>query len=67
MGARIAMRAATSGKASFSRLALIDPPVSGPGRRPYPSKLPWYVDSIRLAVKGIDAEGMKSLLPDLDG
>jgi N-formylmaleamate deformylase len=37
---------------SFSRLALIDPPVSGPGRRAYPSKLPWYVDSIRLAREG---------------
>jgi N-formylmaleamate deformylase len=63
MGARIAMRAANSGKAAFSRLALIDPPVSGPGRRPYPSKLPWYVDSIRLALKGIDAEGMKAFCP----
>ncbi len=63
MGARIAMRAAVSGKAGFARLALIDPPVSGPGRRPYPSKLPWYVDSIRLAVQGIDAEGMKVFCP----
>lgn len=63
MGARIAMRAAISGKAGFTRLALIDPPVSGPGRRPYPSKLPWYVDSIRLAVQGIDAEGMKAFCP----
>lgn len=63
MGARIAMRAAKAGKITFSRLALIDPPVSGPGRRPYPSKLPWYVDSIRLAMKGIDAEGMKTFCP----
>ncbi|CAN7712407.1 alpha/beta hydrolase [Phyllobacterium sp. LjRoot231] len=63
MGARIAMRASTSAEASFSRLALIDPPVSGPGRRPYPSKLPWYVDSIRLSVKGIDAEGMRAFCP----
>ncbi|MGO6679011.1 alpha/beta fold hydrolase [Rhizobium leguminosarum] len=62
MGARIAMRAANTGGA-FSRLALIDPPVSGPGRRPYPSKLPWYVDSIRLALAGIDAEGMKAFCP----
>ena len=62
MGARIAMRAANTG-GEFSRLALIDPPVSGPGRRPYPSKLPWYVDSIRLALAGIDAEGMKAFCP----
>jgi N-formylmaleamate deformylase len=63
MGARIAIRASASAKASLSRLALIDPPVSGPGRRPYPSKLPWYVDSIRLSLKGIDAEGMKAFCP----
>ncbi|MGO7515492.1 alpha/beta hydrolase, partial [Rhizobium ruizarguesonis] len=44
MGARIAMRAANTG-CEFSRLALIYPPVSGPGRRPYPSKLPWYVEA----------------------
>ncbi|AYG62387.1 alpha/beta fold hydrolase [Rhizobium jaguaris] len=63
MGARIAMRAAVSAEGAFSRLVLVDPPVSGPGRRPYPSKLPWYVDSITLAEKGIDAEGMKAFCP----
>ena len=63
MGARIAIRAAVAAPLAFSRLALIDPPVSGPGRRAYPSKLPWYVDSIRLALKGIDAEGMKAFCP----
>lgn len=62
MGARIAMRAATSG-GDFSRLVLVDPPVSGPGRRLYPSKLSWYVDSIRLALGGTDAEGMKAFCP----
>jgi N-formylmaleamate deformylase len=63
MGARIALRAATTSKAAFRRLALIDPPVSGPGRRPYPSKLPWYVDSIRLSLVGIDGDGMKAFCP----
>jgi N-formylmaleamate deformylase len=63
MGARIAIRAAVSAPTAFSRLALIDPPVSGPGRRAYPSKLPWYVDSIRLSLTGIDAEGMKAFCP----
>jgi N-formylmaleamate deformylase len=63
MGARVAMRAAISGKVDLSRIVLVDPPVSGPGRRPYPSKLPWYVDSIQLAEKGIDAEGMKAFCP----
>ncbi|MCZ6992498.1 alpha/beta hydrolase, partial [Salmonella enterica] len=28
-----------------------------------PSQLPWYVDSIRLARRGIDAEGMRAFCP----
>lgn len=63
MGARVAIRAAASGKADFSRLVLVDPPVSGPGRRAYPSKLAWYVDSIRMASKGADADGMRAFCP----
>lgn len=63
MGARIAIRAASSGPAGLTRLVLVDPPVSGPGRRAYPSKLPWYVDSMALARKGCDAEGMRSFCP----
>ena len=63
MGARIALRAASRNAAGMARLVLVDPPVSGPGRRPYPSKLPWYVDSIRLAEKGINAEGMRAFCP----
>jgi N-formylmaleamate deformylase len=63
MGARIAMRASNRAPHAFSRLALIDPPVSGPGRRAYPSKLPWYVDSIALAEKGMNADAMKAFCP----
>ena len=60
MGARIAARAATRNAAGMAQLVLVDPPVSGPGRRAYPSKLPWYVDSIALAEKGMDAEAMRA-------
>jgi N-formylmaleamate deformylase len=63
MGARIAARAASKQPAHIARLILVDPPVSGPGRRAYPSKLPWYTDSIRLATAGIDAEGMRAFCP----
>lgn len=63
MGARIGLRAAIRGGAGFGRLVLVDPPVSGPGRRPYPSQLPWYVDSIELAAKGMDAEAMRAFCP----
>ncbi|QQX85203.1 alpha/beta hydrolase [Cupriavidus necator] len=63
MGARIGIRAARSKPAGLTRLVLVDPPVSGPGRRPYPSQLPWYIDSIRLARHGIDVEGMRRFCP----
>ena len=60
MGARIAARAALHAPRGLASVALIDPPVSGPGRRDYPGKLPWYVDSMALARSGIDAEGMRA-------
>lgn len=64
MGARFILRAATRHPdAPFSRLALIDPPVSGPGRREYPGKLPWYVDSIRQAEQGMSATDMLAFCP----
>ncbi|QUN29238.1 alpha/beta hydrolase [Cupriavidus sp. KK10] len=63
MGARIGIRAAGSKPAGLTHLVLVDPPVSGPGRRPYPSQLPWYIDSIRLAQQGIDVEGMRRFCP----
>jgi N-formylmaleamate deformylase len=57
MGGRIAIRAARAHPLQASRIVLVDPPVSGPGRRPYPANLAWYVDSMRLMreAAGIDA------------
>lgn len=63
MGARIAARAAGRIKSGLNRVVLVDPPASGPGRRAYPSKLPWYVDSMALARAGTDAEGMREFCP----
>lgn len=63
MGARIGVRAAVRDGSNIGRLILVDPPVSGPGRRAYPSKLDWYVDSIRLAQIGMDAEAMRAFCP----
>lgn len=63
MGGRIAVRAARNADAALARMVAVDPPVSGPGRRPYPAQLPWYVDSIRLARRGIDADGMRKFCP----
>lgn len=63
MGARFALRAAARGAPGLQRLVLIDPPVSGPGRREYPSKLPWYVDSIRQAQTGMSGDDMRAFCP----
>jgi len=63
MGARIGARTAAMRPAGLARLAMIDPPVSGPGRRPYPAQLPWYLDSMALAREGTDLEGMRRFCP----
>jgi N-formylmaleamate deformylase len=64
MGARFIMRAATRHPhAGIKRLVLVDPPVSGPGRREYPGKMPWYVDSIRQSLHGMNAEDMLAFCP----
>jgi len=63
MGARIALRAAAREDLPLARLLLVDPPVSGPGRRVYPSNIAWYRDSIALMQKGGDAEQMRPFCP----
>lgn len=63
MGGRTAIRAAARKADVFSRLILADPPVSGPGRRAYPSPWPWYQNSILMARKGCSAEDMKAFCP----
>lgn len=63
MGARIGIRAARTRPAALARLAMVDPPVSGPGRRPYPAKLPWYVGSMAQARAGMTAEDMLAYCP----
>ncbi|MDN7953813.1 alpha/beta fold hydrolase [Burkholderia multivorans] len=63
MGARIAARAAVRRPAGLESVVLVDPPVSGPGRREYPGKLPWYIDSMAQARAGMDAEAMRAFCP----
>lgn len=59
MGGRIGARAAASHPAGLNRLVMVDPPVSGPDRRPYPAQLPWYVDSMAMARHGCSADDMR--------
>ncbi|CAM3961117.1 N-formylmaleamate deformylase [Bordetella tumbae] len=63
MGARVAIRAAARDPRRIDKLLLIDPPMSGPGRRAYPVPLSWYVESIRLAIKGVTAEELRPYAP----
>jgi N-formylmaleamate deformylase len=63
MGARVAIRAAARDASRMGRLLLVDPPVTGPGRRAYPAPLSWYVDSIRLAVQGTTAQALRAFSP----
>jgi N-formylmaleamate deformylase len=59
----VAIRAATRDARRIDRLLLVDPPVSGPGRRTYPVPLPWYVDSIQMAIKGVTADELRPYAP----
>lgn len=63
MGGRIGLRVAGRRPAGLTRLVAVDPPVSGPDRRPYPAKLGWYVDSIRQAQRGMTVEQMREYCP----
>lgn len=63
MGARIGMRTARHHARGLERIVLIDPPVSGPGRRAYPAQLNWYIDSIRLMRQGAGFEALRPFSP----
>ncbi len=63
MGARFAMLSAIRYPEGLARLVLLDLPVSGPGRRAYPSQLSWYVESITQAQGGMDLADMRVFCP----
>lgn len=63
MGARHAIRACRLNGSRFGRVVLVDPPMSGPGRRAYPARLSWYIDSMSLARRGADIETLRPFTP----
>jgi N-formylmaleamate deformylase len=65
MGARHAIRACRIDGSRFGRVVLVDPPVSGPGRRAYPARLPWYIDRWRWRGRG-GPRNTAAVHPDLD-
>lgn len=57
MGARIGIRAARWRPMSIDQLILVDPPVSGPGRRPYPIPIEPLLKMLHSAKRGeVEAE-----------
>jgi len=63
MGARIAARLAAMAPNVASRLVLADPPLSGPGRDPYPTPLSSYISAREAASKGATVEQFRALTP----
>lgn len=60
MGARIGIRAARQSQSAIDHLVLVDPPVSGPGRRTYPSPLEPLLSLIRAAKRGEADKALRS-------
>ena len=56
MGARIAAATAVRGKVALRGAVLVDPPMSGPGRGPYPTTLDAFLGQLAEARRGTDAE-----------
>ena len=64
MGARAAARIGRRYGERLLRLLLVDPPLSGPGRRPYVRDLKFYLDSIHEARAGLlDADKVRRTYP----
>jgi N-formylmaleamate deformylase len=59
MGARIGIRLAATYQNLLSKLVIVDPPVSGPARRPYPIPLQFYLDSLGEVERGEGYEQMR--------
>ena len=60
MGARIGIRAARQAESRIKNLVLVDPPVTGPGRRVYPVGLDWILGAIHAAAQGPSPQEMRS-------
>jgi len=63
MGARIGVAAAARAPERFRCLIAVDPPVSGPGRRPYPAQLDWYLEAIAEVSNGGGIEAARRAVP----
>jgi N-formylmaleamate deformylase len=63
MGARICIRLGSRPPAGLDRMIILDPPLTGPGRKPYGLELQWYLTGMRLAREGADLEALRDWSP----
>lgn len=63
MGARIAAATAVRGRASLGGTVLVDPPMSGPGRGPYPTTLAAFTRQLFQARRGTSADEVAAFWP----
>jgi N-formylmaleamate deformylase len=63
MGARIATALAALHPGIHGPLVVVDPPLTGPGRSPYPFPLELYVDQLRAAGAGATADEIRPFFP----
>lgn len=63
MGARIAARMVATDPSVVARLMLVDPPLSGPGRKPYPTPLTSYLSAREAASRGATIEEFRAFTP----
>ncbi|MFD5122722.1 alpha/beta fold hydrolase [Streptomyces sp. NPDC058385] len=63
MGARIAAATAVRGQVPLGGTLLVDPPMSGPGRGPYPTTLAAFTRQLLQARRGTDADEVAGFWP----
>jgi N-formylmaleamate deformylase len=63
LGARIAAYLELDQPDLIGDSLLVDPPLTGPGRGPYPYPLSYYVDTIRRARDGMTVDEMRAIQP----
>ncbi|SCK48405.1 alpha/beta fold hydrolase [Streptomyces sp. WMMB 322] len=63
MGARIAAATAVHTKVPLLGTVLVDPPMSGPGRAPYPTTLSAFLGQLEQARRGTDADEVAAAWP----
>jgi len=65
MGGRIAVRLGRRFPGNLARLVIVDPPLSGPGRRPYVRPLEFYLGPIAQAKRGLlDVDAVRKTYPN---